>query len=419
MLPRDLISGLAWASSVLFLVEAGDTNPRSPLLGELGEILEVSLDDLPWKTLSAFDAAGVVTFSERMVLPASRIAERLGLRAPSVTTAELLTDKSAQRRALRAAGVEHIRFAILGSANDWQESVAAVSFPLVLKPTRGAESAGTVLVLSQEHGAEVCSEHFARHPTVNLVAEEYLEGSHCEPFADYVSVETVCYGGRVVHLGVTGKLPLSPPFRETGQFVPSACRPDQVEEILRLTDQAVRALDVSNAVLHTEIKLTPAGPRIIEVNGRIGGYLNELYSRALGVDLIELVTRASCGQTVELPVIPEGRVWFQYTHQPPIDAESLVSSDGSREVLRSPQVTRYDRLVLPGTTLPRDGRTVDLDLLCGHAESLEDLIPTLTAIQGELRFGFDSASGYREMGAGSLVPAVGVTDTSAADSERR
>ena len=44
----------------------------------------------------------------------------------------------------------------------------------------------------------------------------------------------------------------------------------------------IEALGVSTGCLHTEVKFTPDGPEIIEVNGRVGGGVPEMLERAAG-----------------------------------------------------------------------------------------------------------------------------------------
>lgn len=115
-------------------------------------------------------------------------------------------------------------------------------------------------------------------PEPALIVEEYLPGRDDQPLGDYVAVECAVDGG-VVALAVTGKLRLLPPFRETGQFWPARLPADEREEIIDLAVAALEALDVRTGLAHVEIKLTPAGPRVIEVNGRLGGLQVDLAQR--------------------------------------------------------------------------------------------------------------------------------------------
>ncbi|MFD0531315.1 acetyl-CoA carboxylase biotin carboxylase subunit family protein [Kitasatospora arboriphila] len=131
-----------------------------------------------------------------------------------------------------------------------------------MKPLYGGGSRDTHLVRDEETLARLAE----RHPA-GMMVEEYLQGRPSLPYGDYVSVESLCAPDRITHVSVSGKFPMAPPFREQGQFWPSALPPQDVAAVADLTTRALRALGVDFGVTHTEVKLTARGPRIIEVNG--------------------------------------------------------------------------------------------------------------------------------------------------------
>ena len=118
------------------------------------------------------------------------------------------------------------------------------------------------------------------------------------PYAAYVSVESVVAAGVISHLALTGRFPLAENFRETGFFIPAALGRRRRGGGARLATSAIEALGVTTGCLHTEIKFTPEGPRIIEVNGRVGGGVPEMLERAAGVALLELTLRVALGEAV-------------------------------------------------------------------------------------------------------------------------
>ena len=132
-----------------------------------------------------------------------------------------------------------------------------------------------------------------------MVLEGYLADDPSragEPYADYVSVESVVAEGVISHLALTGRFPLAENFRETGFFIPAALNDDDQSAVLALATSAIEALGVTTGCLHTEIKFTPDGPRVIEVNGRVGGGVPEMLDRAAGVTLVEITLRVALGE---------------------------------------------------------------------------------------------------------------------------
>lgn len=88
-------------------------------------------------------------------------------------------------------------------------------------------------------------------------------------------------GETISPLLVTGKFALAPPLRERGAFMPATLSEAETKAVAALAASAVLALGIRYGASHTEVKLTPDGPRVIEVNGRVGGLSNTLASRSL------------------------------------------------------------------------------------------------------------------------------------------
>ena len=91
-----------------------------------------------------------------------------------------------------------------------------------------------------------------------------------------------------------------------------------------MASAAIEALDVHSGCLHTEIKLTPEGPRVIEVNGRIGGGVPEMLYRAAGVKIVELTLQLALGESIVI----------NGPGEPP--SESATGSSSSRRPFQRP-----------------------------------------------------------------------------------
>jgi biotin carboxylase len=206
-----------------------------------------------------------------------------------------------------------------------------ISYPAVLKPRKASGSWHTFPVASVSALGELWVQLEAGEPEAMLV-EEYLSDGPAMPYgfeADYVSVETVLVSGRVTHLGITGRFPLAPPFRETGFFIPATLGPDHRAEVLDLAGQTLRALGVQHGAAHTEIKLTAEGLRVIEVNARVGGGVPEMLRLAAGVDIVKLTMQAALGWETEIGELPAtSQVAYRFFYQPPASARRLTAIDG-------------------------------------------------------------------------------------------
>ncbi len=403
----ELVMGLGHLGDLVFV--GGDsehTGPLMPLLTELGEVVRIDQGfDAAVDRLKALSVDAIVTYSDEMMPVAAQLAERLGLLFHSVQTTRLLTDKSLQRRRLRAAGVENLRTAVLTGPDDYPVAIAAVGLPAVLKPVSGQGSRDTYLVTDVEAGRTLVAGLLdPKRPggAAVFVLEEYLVGRPSAPFADYVSVETVCTAAGRAHLAVAGKLPMLPPFRETGQVWPSPLPKDEIQQIEELVSAALDALGVRSGMTHTEVKLTPEGPRLIEVNGRLGGRVNEMCRRAVGLDCVELTGQLALGRTEWTPPPPVRRCHFQYIPPAPVAEFTLEAVHGSDRVRELPGVAAYRPSIEPGDHLPAIVMTRPLDTVIGSADSFEEIFATLDRVRALLSYTFTLADGTHTLTAGEL-----------------
>jgi biotin carboxylase len=250
---------------------------------------------------------GALTFSDDLVEVTAEFTAARGLPGQPPAAMPNFRDKYQQRRALAAAGVPVPPFALLRGEHDVAAALAAVPLPAMLKPTRGSGSALAFVITEPDELAPVLREAVARAPRVGAAIErdtEFIlegllvgENRHPTPgFAPYVSVESVGLAGRVTHLGVTDRFPVAPPALETGMVLPSGLPAADHVAVLAAADQALRALDFHTGLAHTELMLTAAGPRVIEVNARAGGALPYLFPLVSNVDLTVEAGKVALGR---------------------------------------------------------------------------------------------------------------------------
>ncbi|MGW2426314.1 ATP-grasp domain-containing protein [Streptomyces sp. NPDC001709] len=404
--PLEAYDGLKETASLIFAVSSSPEARRLiPVMERLGEVVELGLDqDENVCALADRQPDGIVTFSEVMLPVTSALAHSLGLRYHDEQTILRLTDKFAQRESLREAGVDTTRSRLVLDEGGWDEAVVAVGLPAVLKPAWGGGSRDTHRIDDPEHGRKILTALLAGAPAgTAFVLEELLSGQDCHPYGDYVSVESMVVFGAITHAAVTGKFPLAPPFRETGQFWPAALDDGARQEVCALTTAALRAVGVTSGVTHTEIKLTPDGPKIIEVNGRLGGHVNELSRRSCGIDMVRLAGRIALGDTVPPVRIAPDRVYWQYNNPAPTAPCRLVEITGWREICAVPGVTRYTPYARTGDVLDNGVMTHALDLVSGDAADHDEMWEQIARVTDTLAFRLDFAGEVRTVPAAKLT----------------
>jgi biotin carboxylase len=319
------------------------------LLRRIGEVVDVA--GMSFEEAVAAIAAsrpdGILALADSLLLWTARVAALLDLRFMSPEVTERLTDKYAQRVALEQAGLPVPGFWRIPDDDDedsWTELARAASFPAVLKPRRGEGSRDTVRVQSFQELRSMVAETPSASGSVrpDLVLEEYLQdrpraGRH--HFADYVSVESVVSQGQISHLAITGRFPPAEPFRETGFFIPCALDQDELAAIADVATAAVQAAGVRVGLLHTEVKLTPEGPRIIELNGRIGGGVPEMLADATGLELLPLALRVALGESIVFDTVPRcTQIGYLLYVQAPFSMTTIRTVDGLDQLRAQPGV---------------------------------------------------------------------------------
>lgn len=238
--------------------------------------------------------AGVTSSSEYYIAAAAELAAALGRPHPDADAIRSCRDKHAQRARLRAAGQPGPEFAIAATPAEAAAAADRIGYPVVVKPVSGSGSIGTRRCADETETAEAAAyvlhtdpAELALPPQAAVVVEEYLAGPE-------YSVETLDTGV----VGITRKhLGPEPYFVETGHDFPAALDDSARAAIARTAVAALRALGLGWGGAHVEVRHTPAGPRIVEVNPRLaGGMIPRMVAESLGIDMICHVVAKAAGQ---------------------------------------------------------------------------------------------------------------------------
>uniref|UniRef100_A0A5F5PH58 Carnosine synthase 1 n=1 Tax=Equus caballus TaxID=9796 RepID=A0A5F5PH58_HORSE len=202
----------------------------------------------------------------------------------------------------------------LESEADVERAVRQVPLPGVMKLEFGAGAVGVRLV----EDAPQCHEHFSRiardlqgeadHPGIGLgwgnamLLMEFVEGTEHD-------VDLVLFGGRLLAAFVSDNGPTRlPGFTETAACMPTGLAPEQEAQLVQAAFRCCLGCGLLDGVFNVELKLTRAGPRLIEINPRMGGfYLRDWILELYGVDLFLAAAMVACGLRPALPTHPRAR----------------------------------------------------------------------------------------------------------------
>ncbi|NWQ68546.1 CRNS1 synthase, partial [Neopipo cinnamomea] len=262
-----------------------------------------------------------LSYWDDCVVLAALVCQGLGLRGCSPAAVRVAKQKSRTHQHLqrcRRGRPPPAAFAVpcrrLQSHGDVERAAGAVPFPAVAKLEFGAGGVGVRLV----EDAGQCHAHAARlwrdlrddadHPGIGLgwgnamLLMEYVPGTEHD-------VDLVVFDGRLVGAWVSDNGPTRvPAFLETAACLPSCLPADRQAQLVRAALQCCRACGLRDGVFNVELKLGPGGPRLLEINPRMGGfYLRDWIREVYGPDLLLAAVLVALGVPPVLPARPAPR----------------------------------------------------------------------------------------------------------------
>lgn len=281
---------------------------------------------------------------EETMLPVALEAAAAGLAPNPPESLRRLNDKAAMRELLRDRGLSAMRTALAESPQRVAGVLPGFELPVIVKPTSMAGSRGVRLVRDRADLDRWTAELAGYGYTGPVLVEEYLHGPE-------FSVETLTFGGRHHVVGITAKQTTAAPnFVETGHIHPAPLPERDRAAVADLVTALLEAAGYRFGPAHTEVILTPAGPRIVESQARLGGdRIPLLVEIATGLDIESAIFRALAGRPVEIGrATAAGSIAF--FQLPPGRLESVSGLD---EIRALPWVRALKFPYTPGQSVPR------------------------------------------------------------------
>lgn len=244
---------------------------------------------------------GIATFEDHAGPLTALLANVLGFPGHPLLSVGFSKNKIFTREVCIEAGIPSPRFFRIKSEADLDTASMHVGFPAVLKPVSGASSISTYLLRSKEElhqrYAQTIAEaegHLKKSGVhsdndeeiiwakgFDMTLEQYLDGEEFD-------VDILLSEGQSVYASVTRDITQPSHLKEAGSQMPPDFPADKQNEMTEFAKQVLHALEFVNGAFHVEIKYTSNGPRLIEVNARIGGGPIYYFHRHVwGVDLVE------------------------------------------------------------------------------------------------------------------------------------
>jgi biotin carboxylase len=238
------------------------------------------------------------------------LVDHFEARGNSGTATRVASTKTLMREALMDSPGLTTPYRIIESAGSARSAFRELGSPVVVKPARGAGSRGVRTGIRSERQVEEAwesvraelAEYCVRRRAgqllmdsdVPIMVERQLIGWE-------VDVEIVLQNGDRIFGVVADNPEISLPINvETSTTYPS-CLPQPIQDgLVDAACAALRKLGLTDGNFHVEMNQTHDGPRIIEVNTRIGGaFVWQAINCVYGVNLVELGVKAVLGVPID------------------------------------------------------------------------------------------------------------------------
>lgn len=246
------------------------------------------------EALAGKSPSAIFSNSDHLQTSTATAAYHLGLPGKDQRVVYRAKNKAAMRAYMANNGLDMLWYKVV---SDEIDLIAArdAPFPAVIKPREGVGSQLVRLVHDADELSDYCRSVWKERPGCILLLEEYVPG-------DLYTLETLG-DGRSIHALGGFRVNLAPPphFVELAAEWGNWLTAGQQAAVLH----QISAFGVGFGSCHTEFVLTPAGPRIIEINYRTVGDRREfLLEETLGFSLFETIIRLHLGEP--LPELEPG-----------------------------------------------------------------------------------------------------------------
>jgi biotin carboxylase len=259
----------------------------------------------------------VVTFLNPYAHLAGDIVDRIGAKGLSGRGIEIAHTKSLAREAMASVPEIATPARVVKTAEEARRFFKEQGGgKIVMKPIKGGGSQGVITDIETEEQAVASFNRldaelieFMKRPDAGffnldqhpgIMVERQLEGPE-------VDVELIVQNGVVKFSHVSDNAPMDRPNAVEKNSTYSSVLPADIQkQLVDGAEKAARVMGLTDGNLHIEMMMTPEGPRVLEVNARMGGaFVWEFIKDQTGISLVEQGIRAVLGLSVDAGKTPD------------------------------------------------------------------------------------------------------------------
>eukprot|EP01119_Soliformovum_irregulare_P000558 TRINITY_DN10390_c0_g1_i1.p1 TRINITY_DN10390_c0_g1~~TRINITY_DN10390_c0_g1_i1.p1 ORF type:complete len:458 (+),score=98.93 TRINITY_DN10390_c0_g1_i1:100-1473(+) len=223
---------------------------------------------------------GVFTLVEDEGPLVSLLQKTLGVVGNSEESSAIARNKFKMRKAMQDAGLPVPKFALIESEADLEKAAQSVTLPAFLKPNFGVAASFAAKVKNMTHLIATYREYQSEMDPDShsiffygqqMILEETLDGAE-------IQLELFVHNGEVVYHCFSSEYS---PERDWLVF-PVNLTETTKSDMLTLASKTVKAIGITQGIVHVEMFSSSKGPQIIEVNNRLSrGFLPRRFAHQL------------------------------------------------------------------------------------------------------------------------------------------
>lgn len=269
---------------------------------------------------------GIVTGQmEKPMRLMARLAQDLRLKFHSPEVVERSLDKWLMKQAFIENNVPCAKGVLFKKFEAVTEiSLHGFSYPLIIKPKAATSSQGVYRVENFFDIKKYIEVTRSFSKTGEIIIEEFLDGPE-------YSVESITFQGKTAIVQFTEKFVTPfPRTVEMGHLQPAELTAGQKNEVIKIVVSAIKVIGIDDSASHTEVKLTPTGPKIVEIGARLGGdfIASYLTKSSTGVSMDRAAVQIALNQKPDLRQTKKQYSYIQYLElEPGKKVKNVLSID--------------------------------------------------------------------------------------------
>ncbi len=283
------------ASRAGWKVCVADGNSACPGSSLADEFFPVDLKDLEGLVDAARSVepaiTGVFTAGTDFSASVAFVAEALGLPGTSYESSLNASDKIRMRKLFEDQGVPSPAYREISSEAKIEQTIAGLSFPLVVKPVDNMGARGVRRVDDPEDLISAIHDAMGYSRSHRAVVEELIDGKE-------YSIDALVNNGEITICGLAERHIYFPPtFVEMGHTIPADIPEEVQRDLIDVFRAGVRALGITRGAAKGDVFHTRSGAVVGEIAARLsGGYMSGwTYPYASGHNVTESALNLSVG----------------------------------------------------------------------------------------------------------------------------